>query len=44
MVKKNKPASLPIEDGMFFPEDFGKLHPNHVIYIKKGVIIDLDRL
>jgi len=40
----NKTASVRIKDGMFFPEDFRKLLRNHVIYIKTGIIIDLDRL
>jgi hypothetical protein len=44
MAKKEQPAAVPVEDGLFFPEDFRRLHPNHVIYIKQGVIIDLDRL
>jgi hypothetical protein len=44
MAKKKKSASVPIKDGIFFPEDFRRLHPNHVIYIRQGVIIDLDRL
>jgi len=44
MVKKKQSASVPVKDAMFFPEDFKKLHRNHVIYIKQGVIIDLDKL
>ena len=44
MVKKKKSASVPVEDGLFFPEDFRRLHRNYVIYIKQGVIIDLDKL
>ena len=44
MAKKKQSASVPIKDGMFFPEDFTKLHKRHVIYIKKGLIIDLDKL
>jgi len=43
-MKKKKIASVPVRDGMFFPEDFRRLHPNHVIFIKTGVIIDLDEL
>ena len=44
MAKKKQSAAVPVEDGLFFPEDFKKLHRNHVIYIKRGVIIDLDKL
>jgi len=44
MVKKKQSAAVPVKDAMFFPEDFTKLHRRHVIYIKKGVIIDLDKL
>ena len=44
MAKKKQPASVPVEDGLFFPEDFRKLHKRYVIYIKQGVIIDLDKL
>lgn len=44
MAKKKKVASVVVKDGMFFPEDFRKLHPNHVIDIKAGIIFDLDRL
>ena len=44
MTKKKQTAAVPVKDAMFFPEDFTKLHPRHVIFIKKGVIIDLDRL
>ena len=44
MAKKKQSASVPIKDGMFFPEDFTKLHKRHVIYIKKGLIIDLNKL
>jgi len=43
-MENKTPASVRIKDGLFFPEDFRKLHRNHVIYIKTGVIIDLDRL
>jgi hypothetical protein len=44
MAKKEESAAVPVEDGLFFSEDFKKLPPNHVIYIKQGVIIDLDKL
>ena len=44
MAKKKQSASVPIEDGLFFPEDFRKLHKRHAIYIKQGVIFDLDKL
>ena len=44
MAKKKQSAALPVKDAMFFPDDFKKLHRNHVIYIKQGVIIDLDKL
>lgn len=44
MAKKKQSAALPVKDAMFFPDDFKKLHRRHVIYIKKGVIIDLDKL
>ena len=44
MAKKKQPAAMPVKDGLFSPEDFTKLHKRHVIYIKKGVIIDLDKL
>jgi len=44
MVKKKQSAAVPVKDAIFFPEDFKKLHRRHVIYIKKGVIIDLDKL
>ena len=43
-MEKKKTTSVRIKDGMFFPEDFRKLRRNHVIYIKTGVIIDLERL
>ncbi|MFC1678099.1 hypothetical protein ACFL3G_13705, partial [Planctomycetota bacterium] len=42
--KEKKSSSVPVEDGLFFPEDFRKLHKRHAIYIKKGLIIDLDKL
>jgi hypothetical protein len=44
MAKKKQSAAVPLKDAMFFPEDFRKLHNDHVIYIKQGVIIDLDKL
>jgi len=44
VTKKRRSAAIPVEDALFFPEDFRRLHPRHVIYIKRGVIIDLDRL
>ena len=44
MAKKKQSAAVPVKDGMFFPEDFTKLHKRNVIYIKKGLIIDLDKL
>ena len=37
-------AAVPVKDALFFPEDFKKLHRDHVIYIKCGVIIDLNKL
>jgi hypothetical protein len=40
----SKGAALAVEDAIFFPEDFRKLHRRHVIYIKRGAIIDLDKL
>jgi len=44
MAKRKQSAAVPVKDAMFFPEDFMKLHRRHVIFIKKGVIIDLDKL
>jgi len=44
MAKRKQSAAVPVKDAMFFPEDFTRLHRKHVIYIKKGVIIDLDKL
>jgi hypothetical protein len=44
MAKKKRSAAVPVKDAMFFPEDFKKLHQDHVIYIKQGVIIDLQKL
>jgi hypothetical protein len=40
----SKGAAVAVKDAMFFPEDFRKLHRRHVIYIKRGAIIDLDEL
>ena len=44
MARRKQTVATPVEEAMFFPEDFTKLHPRHVIYIKQGVIIDLDKL
>ena len=44
MAGKKQTATVPIKEAMFFPEDFVKLDQRHVIYIKQGVIIDLDKL
>ena len=44
MAKRKQSVALPVKDAIFFPEDFTKLHRGHVIFIKKGVIIDLDKL
>ena len=44
MAEKKQSAAVPVKEAMFFPQDFKKLHRNHVIYIKHGVIIDLDKL
>ena len=44
MAKKKESAAMAVRDGLFFPEDFAKLHRRHVIYIERGVIIDLDKL
>jgi len=44
MTKKSQSAAVAVKEAMFFPEDFTRLHPRHVIYIKRGVIIDLDKL
>ena len=44
MAKKKQSAVVPVKDKMLFSEDFTKLHRDHVIYIKQGVIIDLDKL
>ena len=44
MAKNKQSATVPVKGAMFFPEDFTKLHKRHVIYINKGLIIDLDKL
>jgi len=44
MANKKHSAAMPIKEGIFFPEDFTKLHKDYVIYIKEGVIIDLKKL
>ena len=44
MAEKKQSAAVPITNGLFFPEDFRRLHRKHAIYIKQGVIIDLDKL
>lgn len=44
MAKSKSCARLEVKNAIFFPEDFTKLHRRHVICIKRGVIIDLDRL
>jgi hypothetical protein len=44
MARKRQSGAVVVRDAMFFPEDFRKLHRRHVIYIKRGVIIDLDKL
>ena len=44
MAKKKQPAAVQVKEAMFFPGDFTKLHKRYVIYIKKGLIIDLDKL
>ena len=44
MAKKKQSSAMPIKDGLFFPEDFRKLHKNHAIYIKQGFIVDLGKL
>ena len=35
---------IKIKSGLFFPSDFGKMPKNTVIYIKAGLIMDLDKL
>jgi len=42
MAKKKQREPVPIEDAMFFPEDFRKLQGNCIIYIKEGFIKNLD--
>jgi hypothetical protein len=44
MAGKKQSAAVPVRDGLFFPEDFRKLHRRFAIYIKRGVIIDLGKL
>ena len=44
MSRKSKPASVAVNEGMFFPSDFAKLPKRTVIFIKRGRIIFLDRL
>jgi hypothetical protein len=44
MCRKRQSAAVAVKDAMFFPKDFMKLHRRHVIYIKQGSIIDLDKL
>ena len=43
MRKPSRSAAVAVNDAMFFPEDFTRLHRRHVIYVKRGVIIDLDK-
>ena len=44
MTRENRSATVVVKDAMFFPEDFRRLHGRHVIYVQRGVIIDLDKL
>ena len=44
MAKRKQSAAVPVKGAMFFPEDFTRLHRRHVIFIKNGLIIDLDKL
>ena len=44
MPSENQSAAVAVKDAMFFPADFRRLHRRHVIYIKRGVIVDLDKL
>ena len=44
MRKPSRSAAVAVKDAMFFPEDFTRLHRRHVVYIKRGVIVDLDKL
>jgi len=44
MTKPSQFAALAVQDALFFPEDFTRLHRRHVVYIKRGVIVDLDKL
>lgn len=43
-MTRKKQAVVSVKDAMFFPEDFMKPHRRHIIYIKRGVIINLDKL
>jgi hypothetical protein len=44
MAEKKQSAAVAVKDAMFFPEDFTRMPRGHVIFIKRGVIIDLDKL
>jgi len=44
MTKRSQSAAVAVQDALFFPEDFTRLHRRHIVYIKRGVIIDLDKL
>jgi len=44
MTKRSRSAAVAVQDALFFPEDFMRLHRRHVVYLKRGVIIDLDKL
>lgn len=44
MVKKKQSVAVLVKEGPVFPEDFSKLHRRQVIYIKRGIIINLDKL
>ena len=44
MAETKQTSGVPIKDSMFFPEDFTRLHKRHIIFIKEGLIIDLDKL
>jgi hypothetical protein len=44
MTKRSQSAAVAVQDAMFFPEDFTRLHRRHVVYLKRGVIVDLDKL
>jgi len=43
-MKKHKQAELKINDGLYFPEDFKRLHPKIAVFIKEGKLIDLREL